>query len=98
MLPTVTEYVYVRDQYEGTRGFCRCPGCGYAWPHMETGNLKRDMEWASQHYGGPTQCDNCGEWSEPNDNRRQWKRGYYRQLCPASIQDWSRALEEEEER
>lgn len=95
MLPTVTDYIYVRDQYEGTRGFCRCPGCGYAWPHMETGDLRRDMDWASRHYSGPQQCGSCGQWSEPTDNRRQWKRGYYRQLCLAPERSSEYADEEE---
>ncbi|NMP24470.1 hypothetical protein [Sulfobacillus harzensis] len=94
------DVVYVNwDPYDATRRYCRCPNCGYSWPHMETGNLARDKRWAGEHYGVPTQCGNCGLWSKPTTTKRQWRRGQQRQLCPEPPRDLRQVvLEEEEER
>lgn len=89
-------YVYRAGEYAGIRRFCQCPNCLFEWPHYETGNLKADVKWCEANYRGPQQCEACGQWSFPTNDRRLHRKGYGRILCPEP--ERNRTVEDEEER
>lgn len=69
------------DSYTSLREFCTCPGCRAVWTHMETGNLRKDWQWASANYRSDVQCMECGLVTEAipkttiwQQMRSQWRR------------------------
>lgn len=91
-------YAYRPSEYAGIRRFCQCPNCLFEWPHYETGRLKEDIKWCEDHYRGPQQCEECGQWSVPTNDRRLHRRGYGRVLCPEPPRTPDREYADEEER
>lgn len=69
-----TVYVDIPSPYEGLVQYCRCPHCGFVWGHLEIPDRTTRSAYVESHYGGPTQCEYCHQWSIPNPRRNRYRR------------------------
>ena len=62
------------DSYTSLREYCTCPNCRAVWLHTETGNLRKDWQYASANYSQEVQCMECGMITEAIPKPTIWQQ------------------------